>query len=115
MLSIFHSYGESGDHSFTHFCFHIFEHPWERSSTLEHLWDTCSKLRLNQQEHRKLAQLEGTFLVKSQGLCVQEIWVLNPGSTADELCDLGQVTGPVLVSVPSSIKGGEMSDCMDST
>ena len=54
----------------------------------------------------ELAQLEGTFLVKSQGLCVQEMWVLNPGSNADELCDLGQVPGPVLVSIPSSIKRG---------
>ena len=76
----------------------------------KHSWDTCSKRRLNQQEPRKLAQLEGTFLVKSQGLCVQEMWVLNPGSTADELCDLGQVTGPVLVSIPSSIKRWEGGD-----
>lgn len=37
MLSIFYSYREGGDHSFTHLCFHTFEHPWERSSTLEAL------------------------------------------------------------------------------
>lgn len=50
-----------------------------------------SMLRWDQQETGKPAELEGTLVVKSRGLCAQETWDLNPGPTTDEPCDLGHV------------------------
>lgn len=89
MLPIFHG------HSFIHLLIHSLFSTFTHSKTTHSVHPLCkhsldvsyvpghSGLRQNQQGTRELEELEGTLVVKNQGLRAQEMWVLHPGSTTD--------------------------------